>query len=143
MGFSWSSRDIAFLLEQDESDIIGASNGGVNLNVWKSIWSLRVPNRVKSLVWRTGTNSLPTQVNLVRRHILSEALCQECKLHPEDTLHALWSCPILKDTWKIHFGKFMTDTGNNSNFFKVLECASLEKSSFDLFAMMISEIWLR
>lgn len=78
MGSSWSSRDIAFLLEQDESDIIGASNGGVNLNVWKSIWSLRVPNRVKSLVWRTGTNSLPTQVNLVRRHILSEALCQEC-----------------------------------------------------------------
>ena len=110
--------------------------------MWKSIWSLKVPNWVKSLIWHAGTNSLPTRANLVRRQVLDDALCQECKLNPEDTMQALWSCPKLNDAWKIHFGKLKADTGNSSNFFDIIESASLEKTSFDLFAMMVSAIWL-
>ena len=49
------------LMEQDEPELFDTANGGVNSNVWKAIWHMRVPNRVKSLVWRAGTNSLPTQ----------------------------------------------------------------------------------
>ncbi|KAL0015102.1 hypothetical protein SO802_002171 [Lithocarpus litseifolius] len=70
-------------------------------------------------------------------------MCQECKVHPEDTLHTLWFCPSLKDTWKVQFSKLMTKKGNNSSFFKILEHASAEKSPFNLFAMMISEVWQR
>ena len=53
------------LMEQDEPESIDTSNGGENSNVWKPIWRMRVSNRVKSLVWRVETNSLPTRVNLV------------------------------------------------------------------------------
>lgn len=74
---------------------------------------------------------------------MTEAMCQECKVHPEDTLRALWSCLSLKDTWKVQFSKLMTETGNSSSFFEILERASAEKSSFDLFSMMISEVWQR
>ena len=80
-------------------------------------------------------------MNLLRRQILTEAMCSECKVQPEDTLHALWSCPNLKDVWKVHFSKLMTETGTCSSFFEILERASIEKSSFDLFAMMIFEFW--
>ena len=128
-------------MEQDEPESIDTSNGGENSNVWKPIWRMRVSNRVKSLVWRAETNSLPTRVNLVWRQILTEAVCQECKVQPEDTLHALWSCSNLKDTWKVHFGKLMIETSTCSSFLEILECASAEKSSFDLFAMMIFEFW--
>ena len=68
------------LMEQDESKLLDTSNGGVNSNVWKAMWRLHVPNRVKSLVWRAGTNSLPTRVNLVQRQILTEAVCLDCKV---------------------------------------------------------------
>lgn len=37
----------------------------------------------------------------------------------------------------------MDKTGNCASFLDILECASLDKSSFDLFAMMTSEIWMR
>ena len=115
------------LMEQDELKLLDTPNGGVNSNVWKTIWCMRVPNWVKSLMWRAGTNSLPTRVNLLRRQILTEAMCSECKVQPEDTLHALWSCPNLKDVWKVHFSKLMTETGTCSSSFEILECASIEK----------------
>ena len=119
----------------------GTNNDGETSPVWKAIWRMRVPNRVKSLVWRAGTNALPTWMNLVRRQILADAICPECKVQPEDKLHALWSCPKLQDTWKVKFRKLVTETGTCSSFFEILERVSAEKSSFDLFAMMISEVW--
>ena len=104
---------------------------------------MRVPNLVKSLVWRAGRNALPTRMNLVRRHILTDAMCPECKVQPKDTLHALWFCSILQDMWKVSFSKLMTETGFNSSFLEVLERALTDKSSLKLFAMTISEIWQR
>ena len=80
---------------------------------------------------------------LVRRHILTDAMCPECKVQPKDTLHALWFCSILQDVWKVSFSKLMTETGFNSSFLEVLERASTDKSSLKLFAMTISEIWQR
>ena len=82
-------------------------------------------------------------MNLVRRRVLTDALCPECKVQPEDTQHALWSCPILQDVWKVSFSKLVTETGFSSNFLEVLELVSVDKSSLELFAMTISEIWQR
>ena len=58
-------------------------------------------------------------------------------------MHALWSCLILKDMWKVQFSKLISDTGTCPNFLKILKHASTEKSSFDLFAMTIFEVWQR
>ena len=43
----------------------------------------------------------------------------------------------------MHFSKPLTEIGTCSSFFEILERALEEKSSFDLFAMMISEVWQR
>ncbi|KAK7835510.1 cyclic nucleotide-gated ion channel 1 [Quercus suber] len=77
------------LMEKEDTVLSGTSNGGAYSNVWKAIWSMRIPNRVRTLVWRAGTNSLPTKVNLVRRKILKEDVCTECQTQPEDVIHAL------------------------------------------------------
>ena len=82
-------------------------------------------------------------MNLVRRHILTNAMCPECKVQLKETLHALWSCLILQDVWKVSFSKLVTEMGFSSSFLEVLELALADKSSLELFAMTISEIWQR
>ena len=61
-------------------------------------------------------------------------------MQPEDTQHALWSCPILQDVWKVNFGKLVANTGSSSSFLEVLERATADKPSLDLFAMTLVEI---
>ncbi|KAL0003703.1 hypothetical protein SO802_011264 [Lithocarpus litseifolius] len=66
------------LMEQEEMELAVTFTGGANSKVWKAIWSMRVPNRVRTLLWRAGTNSLPTKVNLVRRRVLTKDVCLVC-----------------------------------------------------------------
>ena len=79
---------------------------------------------------------------LVKRKVLDDALCQECKLHAEDTLHAVWSCPKLINTWNVHFTQLKADTVLCASFLEVIDRASLVKTSFKLFAMAIFAIWM-
>nr|POE89085.1 hypothetical protein CFP56_76486 [Quercus suber] len=119
------------LLDQDETEVAGNSNQGENLKVWKSIWGLRVLNRVKSLLWRAETNSLPTQANLVKRHVLDDALCQECKLHLEDVMHAFWSCLNLNDAWRVHFEKLKMHCNKDCVGETALPLRQIPSSAYD------------
>lgn len=44
-------------------------------NLWKSIWSLEVPNKYKNMVWQACKNSLPTKLNLTRNIIIDNPTC--------------------------------------------------------------------
>ncbi|KAL4606836.1 hypothetical protein ACB092_09G132900 [Castanea dentata] len=68
-------------------------------NFWKGIWQLWVPNKIKHFVWRICNNTLPTMVNLHRRHIVPNMSCALCNDLPEDTLHAVWSCRVISGVW--------------------------------------------
>ena len=94
-------------------------------------------------MWRAGNDSVPTRANLVKRKVLDDALCQECKLHAEDTLHAVRSCPKLIDTWNVHFSQLKADAVQCASFLEVIDRASLVKTSFELFAMTVSAIWMQ
>ena len=58
-------------------------------------------------------------------------------------MHALWSCSKLNDMWKVHFGQLKADTVHCATFLEVIDSASLVKTSFELFAMMVTTIWMR
>ena len=68
--------------------------------LWKGVWSLQIPNKMRNLLWRACRNSLPTKQNLVRHTIIDNPLCDRCKLEPETPLHALWSCSELDVVWE-------------------------------------------
>ncbi|XP_075664382.1 uncharacterized protein LOC142634001 [Castanea sativa] len=68
--------------------------------IWKSIWSLEVPNKYKNLVLRACRNSLPTKQNLTQKTIIENPKCDRCSLQVEDSLHALWSCSGLDEVWE-------------------------------------------
>lgn len=65
----------------------------------KGVWSLRVPNKVKNLMWRASKNSIPIELNLLRRAIIVDPLCDRCKSEAESPLHALWLCNELDLVW--------------------------------------------
>ncbi|KAK4559009.1 hypothetical protein RGQ29_008306 [Quercus rubra] len=61
---------------------VESSRGALGREVWKAIWNLRVPNKIKVFSWRACRSILPTRVNLSKKRIT--------KLETE--IHALWNC---------------------------------------------------
>lgn len=91
-------------------------------------------------MWRAG---LPIRVNLVRRKLLTDSICPQCKKGPEHTLHALWTCPLLSTVWQVVFSDLVAISRSCSSFLNVIQLAQQNKSRLDLFAWMVSLIWHR
>uniref|UniRef100_A0A7N2N3A5 Reverse transcriptase zinc-binding domain-containing protein n=1 Tax=Quercus lobata TaxID=97700 RepID=A0A7N2N3A5_QUELO len=77
----------------------GQSNPTANNGLWKKLWSLDIPNKVKHFLWRASCESLPTKKNLFKRKIAHNDRCKICNGETEDTIHALWDCFVLKEIW--------------------------------------------
>jgi hypothetical protein len=43
-------------------------------------------------MWRALKDSLPSKLNLKKRHVLEDLECEISGATSEDILHALWSC---------------------------------------------------
>ena len=67
--------------------------------VWKEIWQMQVPPKIKIFLWRACRNALPTKQALMRRKIIEDPMCEICKQTVEEPIHALWSCPKLDEVW--------------------------------------------
>jgi len=48
-------------------------------DIWKVIWSLRVPNLVKVFMWRACHNLLPTNLYLFKQKVVDSNLCPCCE----------------------------------------------------------------
>ncbi len=68
--------------------------------IWKDVWTLQVPKKIQVFMWRTLKDSLPTKLNLKRRHVVEDPVCEMCAAPTEDILHALWDCPQAKTAWR-------------------------------------------
>ena len=67
--------------------------------VWKLIWGLNVPNKVRNFMWRACKEAILAKHNLLRRKILNEDRCAQCGVESETTIHALWNCSTLDEIW--------------------------------------------
>ena len=75
------------------------SQRDLDRQLWKSIWSLEVPNKYKNMMWRACRKSLSTKLNLTRKTIIDNSTCDRCCSYTKDALHALWGCSGLDDVW--------------------------------------------
>ena len=82
-----------------ETGAEGDTQSDLDKNIWKTIWSLEIPNKYKNFLWRACRDSLPTKFNLTRKTIIQDTSCDRCALMAEDTLHALWGCSGLNVVW--------------------------------------------
>ena len=109
--------------------------------LWKAVWSLESPNKVKHLIWRACKNSLPTKGNLVCRHIITDHSCDRCSRGREDILHGVWSCTKLDVVWEaMNLWRFRAHSTFQS-FSELMTWIIKNDKSPELFAMFIWSIW--
>ena len=121
----------------------GPSSSDLSLTkkVWRGIWNLRIPNRVKSLLWRVGSKALPTRVNLRKRKILTDDSCPHCNLDKETSFHALWSCSCLYPVWKVHFSWLTKLAMKCTSLLDVIQLSQDHNNLMELFALTVALIW--
>ncbi|GAU43243.1 hypothetical protein TSUD_241340 [Trifolium subterraneum] len=69
-----------------------------DVNDWKDIWRLKVPERVRTFIWLMRHNRLLTNEKKHKMG-LGSAMCDYCGSIIEDTLHALRDCPQTMPIW--------------------------------------------
>lgn len=104
----------------------------------KGVWRLQVPNRVKIVLWRAGTDSLPLKVNLKKRKIVNDDLYPGCNLKSESTFHALWSYTEFSLVWDVKFAWLKKKTRNCESMLEVIQCCHDHGDHLDLLAMIVS-----
>ena len=67
--------------------------------LWKKMWQLRLPAKIRIFSWKACMDGLPTRLNLAKRGLNIEAKCPLCEKALESTSHALIQCDKLGDVW--------------------------------------------
>lgn len=76
------------------------TSNSLSLSVpWQKIWSLKPHERVKMLLWRIGSNSLPTKESLMLRLGSNDNLCPLCESAVKTCTHLFFKCPIARPIW--------------------------------------------
>ncbi|KAK6118987.1 hypothetical protein DH2020_047273 [Rehmannia glutinosa] len=68
--------------------------------LWKWIWGLSIPPKIRFFIWRAAQDRLPVNTNFLKRHMLIDPLCRRCGEEPESAEHALRDCPWSNVFWR-------------------------------------------
>ena len=94
-----TSSAYKLIVSRDSMSNASSSSVENQKKFWKSLWQLRVPNKIKHFVWRACNEALPTKMNLHHRHVMDSDICDLCGELPEDTVHAFWSYKDITCVW--------------------------------------------
>lgn len=82
-----------------DGGMAGCSSSSKIRKVWRSLWGMNLPNKVKHFSWKVCVNILDTKENLWRRNITNNRLCEYCGTHTETVGHLFWFCEHAKEIW--------------------------------------------
>lgn len=68
-------------------------------SLWKFIWTLKIPPKLKHFWWRVCCNFLATKENLCKRKCSPSPLCSTCCKETESIEHLLFRCDWTKAVW--------------------------------------------
>lgn len=79
----------------------GPSSASMNSSSrWNKLWSINLPAKVRIFLWRLAHDSLPTRMNIKRKHVQLETLCPVCSRFDEDGGHIFLKCKFVKQVWR-------------------------------------------
>jgi hypothetical protein len=74
--------------------------GTSDLQVWKILWKLQVPGKIKIYGWRALRGLMPCRAILANRHIGTQGGCQVCQNGAEDVKHLIFTCDRARAVWR-------------------------------------------
>ncbi|XP_060965512.1 uncharacterized protein LOC133034440 [Cannabis sativa] len=99
----------AYTLQQK---LKGLGNDVAASDFWKSLWALKLPPKIKNLMWRAGSNCLPTLAQLASKHVPVSTLCPLCEEMDETISHVLLTCRVVTKVWeRVGIGTTVTAAG--------------------------------
>ncbi|KAK7845520.1 putative ribonuclease h protein [Quercus suber] len=98
--FTVKSAYLLALEEQKQSAVADCSNAAAWKRLWKTIWSLNIPQKIKFFVWKASRDILASKQNLARRKITENGVCDLCGDEEESTCHLLWFWDHAKEVWR-------------------------------------------
>nr|XP_025616741.1 uncharacterized protein LOC112709055 [Arachis hypogaea] len=84
---------------KEETKLNKASTSQNLREVWKTIWKLPVPGKVKMFLWKAVHGILPVNMNLYQRKSAVSPKCSICQEGDETIEHALLLCPWTRAVW--------------------------------------------
>ena len=111
--------------------------------IWKRIWSINVPPRVGTFVWRACFYILPTKANLFHKKVLVDPLCSVCGQVDETTVHILWECPLARNVWVLVWGRIQKTNSSTTSFFLLTRqmMERLSKKELEMWTMVVWSLW--
>ena len=98
--FTMKSVYTLALEEQKKSDMAECSNGMARKKLWKAIWKIHLPQKIKHFTWKANWDILALKENLAKRKITLDGVYELCGEGIETTGHNLWFCEHTKEVWK-------------------------------------------
>nr|XP_051200174.1 uncharacterized protein LOC127313744 [Lolium perenne] len=99
------ARTQLFWLERSLTGRGSSSNQEIIEKVWKKLWKIQCPEKMKIVLWRIAQNCLPTGDQLQTRSIPTRYDCVFCN-RSENVAHCFLLCHYVKEIWaelKIYF----------------------------------------
>ncbi|KAK2398440.1 putative mitochondrial protein [Trifolium repens] len=88
---------------------------------WQGIWRLKIPPKVKDLMWRMCRNVVPTRKRLQDKGVQCPLTCVSCSESEEDLDHICFHCPFSVQVWqRIGFWNVIQQTRANTG--SVADC---------------------
>jgi hypothetical protein len=78
---------------------VDITEGASNL-VWKRLWKLDIPSKIKIFGWHVLHGMIPCREILANRHVGNQSGCPMCMARCEDIKHMLFSCERAKEVWR-------------------------------------------
>ncbi|KAL0008804.1 hypothetical protein SO802_010306 [Lithocarpus litseifolius] len=97
--FTVKSTYTLALEEQQRFALGDCSNGLVRRKIWKAVWQLNVPQKIKHFAWRAGQDILATKLNLAKQKIAPNGICELSGKGEESVNHLFWFCEHAKGVW--------------------------------------------
>ncbi|CAN1164788.1 Putative ribonuclease H protein At1g65750 [Linum perenne] len=68
--------------------------------LWKWLWQLDLPPKIKFFLWRVCRNAVPTKAGLFRKGCGNSLICLTCNDNEETLEHLLFHCPVSLSFWQ-------------------------------------------
>ncbi|EEF43404.1 conserved hypothetical protein [Ricinus communis] len=75
--------------------------GRPETSFWNKFWKLKIPTKVRNLMWKICSNCIRTAMNLRMRYVDLDPLCKWCNREPETLFHVLFGCSMARECWDL------------------------------------------